>query len=86
MTIPTREEHLLKTLKWLESRVHTCPICIRRENELREELALIKAAKSMDGLGAEKKCPFSGVFFRLPCLGISPFRQAQSPRPSPASD
>jgi hypothetical protein len=44
MTIPTREEHLLRTLRWLESRAfHTCPVCIRRINELREELALIRS-------------------------------------------
>jgi hypothetical protein len=52
MTIPTREEHLLKTLRWLESRAfHTCPVCIRIENELRDELALIRSRIPDKALG-----------------------------------
>jgi hypothetical protein len=42
-----REEHLLKTLKWLESRTNPCPVCIRRVNELRDELALIRSRRSL---------------------------------------
>jgi hypothetical protein len=52
MTIPTREEHLIRTLRWLESRVsHTCPVCIRLENELRDELALVRSRMADKAIG-----------------------------------
>jgi hypothetical protein len=49
MTLPTREEHLIKTLKWLESRISTCPICIRYINVLREELIALRRSPAIEG-------------------------------------
>lgn len=49
MTIPTREEHLIKTLRWLESQISPCPVCIRQINLIREELLALRRSPAIEG-------------------------------------